>query len=155
MKKQKYVSIVALACYAAFLLAGLLMGLGMLTLFHTNDAEGIGGAALAVLSVILSVAGFIYAALSILPLVFRAISLKKRKTVFPALCVPFDLLYIVLNVLLLVSGFSGETEIEPLGIVIFVALILISIAALVSNILSIVFLAAERKRAAAAIEPTA
>ena len=138
MKKQKVISVITLAAYVLFLLLGLLLGFSMLYAFHHNEQDGFGGAAYALGTAILAILGFFYAAGALLPVLFRALFLKKEKIVFPILCLPFDLCYTVANGALLLSSLTSTGE-ELWGILVCLPLVLLSVALFAMNILSAVW----------------
>lgn len=139
-------SVAALVCYIVFLSAGFLMAFGMLDLFKNNDADGLGGALVSLAAVILAIAGFIYAAAGILPTLFRALSIRRGRLIYPILCLPFDAVYIALNLSMLLNIFSGEQPPEAGGIVAAIALMLLSVTVLTLNVTSITLTVIYKRR---------
>jgi hypothetical protein len=145
MKKQKILSRAAVIPYVLMIVAGLLLAGGMLGVWIRDGAgeEGLAAGILAVLTVILTALGVLYAVVAVFPLVFRLLYLRKPKRIFPILCLPTDVIFTAFNAAILVSVIvdGGLAEIGTL--LIACLLFLISLAGLS---LSIATLALQRKR---------
>ena len=145
MKKQKILSRAAVIPYVLMIVAGLLLAGGMLGVWIRDGAgeEGLAAGILAVLTVILTALGVLYAVVAVFPLVFRLLYLRKPKRIFPILCLPTDVIFTAFNAAILVSVIvdGGLAEIGTL--LIACVLFLISLAGLS---LSIATLALQRKR---------
>lgn len=145
MKKEKILSRAAVIPYVLMIVAGLLLAGGMLGVWMRDGAgeEGLAAGILAVLTVILTALGVLYAVVAVFPLVFRLLYLRKPKRIFPILCLPTDVIFTAFNAAILVSVIvdGGLAEIGTL--LIACVLFLISLAGLS---LSIATLALQRKR---------
>lgn len=145
MKKEKILSRAAVIPYVLMIVAGLLLAGGMLGVWIRDGAgeEGLAAGILAVLTVILTALGVLYAVVAVFPLVFRLLYLRKPKRIFPILCLPTDVIFTAFNAAILVSVIvdGGLAEIGTL--LIASLLFLISLAGLS---LSIATLALQRKR---------
>ena len=145
MKKEKILSRAAVIPYVLMIVAGLLLAGGMLGVWIRDGAgeEGLAAGILAVLTVILTALGVLYAVVAVFPLVFRLLYLRKPKKIFPILCLPTDVIFTAFNAAILVSVIidGGLAEIGTL--LIACLLFLISLAGLS---LSIATLALQRKR---------
>jgi hypothetical protein len=145
MKKEKILSRAAVIPYVLMIVAGLLLAGGMLGVWIRDGAgeEGLAAGILAVLTVILTALGVLYAVVAVFPLVFRLLYLRKPKRIFPILCLPTDVIFTAFNAAILVSVIvdGGLAEIGTL--LIACVLFLISLAGLS---LSIATLALQRKR---------
>ena len=145
MKKEKILSRAAGIPYVLMIVAGLLLAGGMLGVWIRDGAgeEGLAAGILAVLTVILTALGVLYAVVAVFPLVFRLLYLRKPKRIFPILCLPTDVIFTAFNAAILVSVIvdGGLAEIGTL--LIACVLFLISLAGLS---LSIATLALQRKR---------
>lgn len=144
MKKEKILSRAAVIPYVLMIVAGLLLAGGMLGVWIRDGAgeEGLAAGILAVLTVILTALGVLYAVVAVFPLVFRLLYLRKPKRIFPILCLPTDVIFTAFNAAILVSVIvdGGLAEIGTL--LIACLLFLISLAGLS---LSIATLALQRK----------
>ena len=145
MKKEKILSRAAVIPYVLMIVAGLLLAGGMLGVWIRDGAgeEGLAAGILAVLTVILTALGVLYAVVAVFPLVFRLLYLRKPKRIFPILCLPTDVIFTAFNAAILVSVIvdGGLAEIGTL--LIACLLFLISLAGLS---LSIATLVLQRKR---------
>lgn len=145
MKKEKILSRAAVIPYVLMIVAGLLLAGGMLGVWIRDGAgeEGLAAGILAVLTVILTALGVLYAVVAVFPLVFRLLYLRKPKRIFPILCLPADVIFTAFNAAILVPVIvdGGLAEIGML--LIACLLFLISLAGLS---LSIATLALQRKR---------
>lgn len=146
MKKSKLFSIVSTVGYGILIISGLSLLIAMIVLFRTAGNEGISAALEKIVALLIAVLGGAYAVIGIIPLTLRLISIRKKSVLLPVFCLPFDLAYLVANALLLEQLLVGEAAIEWWGLLIFVALVLLSLAIFILNIGSI-FLYAKHKRA--------
>ena len=145
MKKQKILSRAAVIPYVLMIVAGLLLAGGMLGVWIRDGAgeEGLAAGILAVLTVILTALGVLYAVVAVFPLVFRLLYLRKPKRIFPILCLPTDVIFTAFNAAILVSVIVDGGLAEIGSVLIACVLFLISLAGLS---LSIATLALQRKR---------
>lgn len=133
MNRTKIINLSSAICYLVMIVAGVVMAIVFRN--ATDAAEGLGGVLVALFSAILMVAGVLYALFGIIPLVLKLIHLARPKRIFPIFSIPFDLCYLILNGVLLVQG-VGEGSVG--AILVFGALMLISVSALILNILGLV-----------------
>ena len=145
MKKEKILSRAAVIPYVLMIVAGLLLAGGMLGVWIRDGAgeEGLAAGILAVLTVILTALGVLYAVVAVFPLVFRLLYLRKPKRIFPILCLPADVIFTAFNAAILVSVIVDGGLAEIGSVLIACVLFLISLAGLA---LSIATLALQRKR---------
>lgn len=145
MKKEKILSRAAVIPYVLMIVAGLLLAGGMLGVWIRDGAgeEGLAAGILAVLTVILTALGVLYAVVAVFPLVFRLLYLRKPKRIFPILCLPTDVIFTAFNAAILVSVIVDGGLAEIGSVLIACLLFLISLAGLS---LSIATLALQRKR---------
>ena len=144
MKKEKILSRAAVIPYVLMIVAGLLLAGGMLGVWIRDGAgeEGLAAGILAVLTVILTALGVLYAVVAVFPLVFRLLYLRKPKRIFPILCLPADVIFTAFNAAILVSVIVDGGLAEIGSVLIACVLFLISLAGLA---LSIATLALQRK----------
>ena len=144
MKKEKILSRAAVIPYVLMIVAGLLLAGGMLGVWIRDGAgeEGLAAGILAVLTVILTALGVLYAVVAVFPLVFRLLYLRKPKRIFPILCLPADVIFTAFNAAILVSVIVDGGLAEIGSVLIACLLFLISLAGLS---LSIATLALQRK----------
>lgn len=140
VKKEKIISLVTAGCYLFSIIVGLLLAGGMLGVWIQDGAgeEGFAAGVLAVLAVILGALGILYACIGVPPLVFRLLDMKKPKKIFLFLCLPADLCYVAFNACMLISTAIEGGLAEILTVCVFFLLFLISLMALVLNIITIV-----------------
>ena len=148
MKKSRLFSILSAVGYAVLIASGLAILIAMAVLFLSSGDEGLSAALTKVVALLLGILGGAYAVIGIVPLVLRSISIKRTGLVLPAFCLPFDLAYVIANAVLLVELIVGESTIEWWGLAIFAALTALAVAVMTLNILTIVFRAKDRRRAA-------
>ena len=136
---RKALSIISLICYLAFALGGgamaLYMYLEMDKLSGAGGFEGLGAIGLAVIMVL----ALAYAAVGILPSIFKLIDIFADKKFLSGLCIPFDIAFNIANVALLgssvIEAVNGSGEIG--GIIFAAALLAVSLTAFISNIRSL------------------
>ena len=138
MRKHKIFSIITLIGYSICFLAGVLIAAGMLVLFKTSDAEGIEAAALAVITVILTVGGGAYAVAMLIPLILSVSAVKKFHVLLPVCSLPFDLMSFVVNIIVLRACLFAGDSVNVFGTVTFLILMLISLMTTVINTVSAV-----------------
>lgn len=145
MKKEKILSRAAVIPYVLMIVAGLLLAGGMLGVWIRDGVgeEGLAAGILAVLTVILTALGVLYAVVAVFPLVFRLLYLRKPKKILPILCLPADVIFTAFNAAILVSVIVDGGLAEIGSVLIACVLFLISLAGLS---LSIATLALQRKR---------
>ena len=85
LRSYQLKSRLACLCYALILLGSLVLAIQMAVLFHTDDTEGLGGAVIRIAAALLGIVGGIFAALSLIPLSLRLLSLKKQSRVLVAI----------------------------------------------------------------------
>ena len=143
--KTKRLAFISFSIYSAFFILGLGLALVMIFWFKNSDAEGFEGLGMALATVILAAAGFLYSALSSVPIILRGFSLKfPSKIALPAICLPFDLIFAGINITLLFGILADENPNAP-GIVFFAALLILSAASFCLNITSVISLKREKK----------
>lgn len=142
MTKRKITAIISTLIYLAEFLAGIIAAVTMLYIMNTDEQEGIGAAALALVAIIVAIIGFIYSAATIFPIIFRAISIKKAKCALIGLCIPFDLAYIAAGAMILINGIN---EPELITVIIGIAAIIVALTANVCNAIGIKATRAEAK----------
>ena len=145
MKTEKILSRVGMLPYILMILCGLLIAGGMLGVWVRDGAgeEGLAAGILAVLTVIFTALGILYAVIAIFPLIFRLLYLRKQKMIFLILCLPCDLLYLVFNGGILVSVIV-DGGLAEIGTLLTVCLLFhISLAGLLLNIATLIL---QRKR---------
>ena len=138
MSKTKILCIITLACYLALILVGVLLGAltGGVIADGLDNTEGFGAAAVGILLGVLLIMGYTYAAIGILPVIFKLVQLFSGKKVFAVLSLPFDLVYILFNGSLIASFISEPLD-SVLSIIMFGVLFIISVIAIVANIMSL------------------
>ena len=136
-KKIKRISTFAAIIYVAFVVLGLTLAAVSIIGFSNSDAEGWEGLGLALVTVILAAYGFIYAGVALTPMILRCFSIKyPLKTPLTAICIPFDIILSILDTVLLVGALTSEKP-SPMGIALFAALLALSVAAFIINIIGI------------------
>ena len=138
MSKTKILCIITLACYLALILVGVLLGAltGGVIADGLDNTEGFGAAAVGILLGVLLIMGYTYAAIGILPVIFKLVQLFSGKKVFAVLSLPFDLVYILFNGSLIASFISEPLD-SVLSIIMCGVLFIISVIAIVANIMSL------------------
>ena len=138
MSKTKILCIITLACYLALILVGVLLGalMGGVIADGLDNTEGFGAAAVGILLGVLLIMGYTYAAIGILPVIFKLVQLFSGRKVFAVLSLPFDLVYILFNGSLIAS-FVSEPLDSVLSIIMCGVLFIISVIAIVANIMSL------------------
>lgn len=141
----------ACLCYGLILLGSLVLAIQMAVLFHTDDTEGLGGAVIRIAAALLGIVSGIFAALSLISLSLRLLSLKKQSRVPIAICTVFDVLFFSVGVVVMLGAILGgyyEFSTYALGILV----VIIAGFAAFCNVLSIRALSIERKAKAKQID---
>ena len=144
LRSYKLQSTLAILCYALILAAALALTIEMTVLFHTDDTEGLGGAVVRIAAALLGIVGGIFAALSLIPLSLRLLSLKKQSRVPVAICTVFDFLFFSVGVVVMLGAILGgyyEFATYALGILI----VIIAGFAAFCNVLSLCHLTRARR----------
>ena len=132
---RKTFSRISFFIYLLFTLASLVLGVycfinSITPEGTTNDfAEGIGKAVMLILGLIC----LIYCAVAILPTVLKGLDLRFEKNALTISCIIFDILFVAAHCGFALEAFKGNAE--PLAGVLSIALLVLSILAMVSNIL--------------------
>ena len=143
MNKRTKLSIITVICYALFVFGGAGIAIYMRYLLNNlqnGSSSGAGEAFVGLGIAIIMILAMLYAVVGVLPFVFKLVDIFKNKKLFAGLCIPFDIAYSVFNVMIFVSALNGAgtSLADDIGSLIFaVLLILISLAALITNIASL------------------
>lgn len=140
----KLMSRLACLCYSLILLGSLVLCIQMTVLFHAEHAEGIAGAVLQLARALLAIIGGIFAALTLVPLSLRLLSLKKRNRVLISISAVFDLLFASAGVAFVANAILNRNG-DPSAYLLGTALFLIAGFAMFCNVLSIRVLSIERR----------
>ncbi len=123
LRSYQLKSRLACLCYALILLGSLVLAIQMAVLFHTDDTEGLGGAVVRIAAALLGIIGGIFAALSLIPLSLRLLSLKKQSRVPVMICTVFDILFFSVGVVVMLDAILGgyyEFATYALGILVVI-----------------------------------
>lgn len=133
MSRNKILSLITIICYALTIFLGVIFGSIFAGVLGSGnlDGAGIGGAVVALLLAVILVFGYVYAAIGVLPLIFKIVQFFTGKRIFAALSIPFDLIYILLCVELILNSGGDISVIALLG-----ALLVPPLLAFVTNIMS-------------------
>ena len=148
MKKSKLFSIFSTIGYGLLIASGLALLIAMTVLFLTSGEEGLSAALTKFVALLFAILGGAYAVIGIIPLILRLISIKRKGFLLPIFCLPFDLAYLVANAALLIELIVEESTVEWWSLGIFAALVVLAASVLTLNILTIVFRARDKRRAA-------
>ena len=122
----------SLLTYLGHFLATFILSLILFLSAVTADPEGWEALGTAIL-LILSIVGFIYATVLLLPLLLSFLAYRRRSRGLTVACTVFDGIYVLTNLAFALSMlFSGDE-----GVFLFAALLLLSTAPLVLNILAL------------------
>ena len=151
LHSYKLVSRLACLCYGLILLGSLALAIQMAVLFHTDDTEGLGGAVIRIAAALLGIIGGIFAALSLIPLSLRLLSLKKQSRVPVAICTVFDVLFFSVGVVVMLDAILGgyyEFATYALGILV----VIIACFAAFCNVFSLRHLTRARRERGLSLE---
>jgi hypothetical protein len=148
---RRIISIFNLLIYLFFFLGGLILIGSMIFWMNNNSAEGFEVLGVVLVAIILIGVGIVYSALGVFPIIFKGISIWVRRIVFPILCLPFDILYVLASLVLAMSSIIGGEPSLPL-IIIGLLLTVISIVSAALNISCIALRIKEVRRAKGAVE---
>lgn len=132
---KRLCSRISLACYLLFLIGGLTLAIILYFSGRAADDSNLGGAIGKVFSLVFAIIALAYAIASILPLTFKIISIKRGGGA-AVICLIFDLMYCIANAALMISQFNSDGATAP-GVLLFAALLLISLVSLAANLLSL------------------
>ena len=130
MKKELNISALVMYCLLIFNSIAITVAL-MITHLQNKEAEGLGAAIGAAIALVLAIIFSIYTILAIPPIALKICSIKSPKRRFTALCIPFDAIFVLANLIMLISLFGS---IETIGMIWIGFMLLLSIASLVINI---------------------
>ena len=136
MKARKSTAIFSVVCYAVFVLAGIVLFGLMLWTVKNNNEEGWASVGLAFAAALMMILGVIYAAVGVIPLILKGVYLAFPKKIFPILCLPFDVFYLLFNAVMLISGISEGVW---ASVALFLAFMVISVLSLILNIKQIAY----------------
>ena len=151
LHSYKLVSRLACLCYGLILLGSLVLCIQMTALFHAEDAEGIEGAVLQLARALLGIIGGIFAALTLVPLSLRLLSLKKQSRVLISISAVFDVLFFSVGVVVMLDAILGgyyEFATYALGILV----VIIAGFAAFCNVLSLRHLTRARRERGLSLE---
>lgn len=130
MKKE--LNIAALVMYSLLIFNSIAITVAlMITHLQSKAADGLGAAIGAVISLILAIIFSIYTLLAVPPIALKICSIKNPKRRFTVLCIPFDAIFVLSNLVMIISLFGN---IETIGLLWIGFMLLLSIASLVINI---------------------
>ena len=140
MEKRKILCLITLACYLLLTILGAALTLSLYNITQTPAPEGStsseslahGFAGLA--AAILMVLTLAYTLLSLLPLLLKLVHVFVNKRFLGILCLFFDAVFACLHVALMIGGFSAETLPALPDVALYIALLLLSVAAIYTNI---------------------
>jgi|GEM_PF-7036797 len=140
MEKRKILCLITLACYLLLTILGTALTLSLYSVTQAPAPEGstsseslshgLAGFAAAILMVLT----LGYTLLSLLPLLLKLVHVFVNKRFLGVLCLFFDLVFAALHVAIAVGGFSSESLPAATDIALYVALLLVSAAAIYTNI---------------------
>ncbi len=139
MKKQRTLCIVTLICYFVFVVAGASIAISSAVDLVTlpEQGGGLGAAVSAFAMALLLILGILYAAFGVVPLILKAIHTFANKRLPAFICILFDVAYNICHAALLVSAIADSGFADPLSLILPLALLLLSLVALVTNALSL------------------
>ena len=130
MKKE--LNIAALVMYSLLIFNAISTTVSlMLTYFENKGGEGFSEGLTAAIALIFAVISMIYTILAIPPIALKIAAIKSYKRVFVAICIPFDMFFVLANSALMVALLSLENTI---GMILIAFMLIVSIAALAINI---------------------
>lgn len=134
--KKKILCVIGLICYLVFVGGGIGLILSMQSGLD-NVEGGIGAALVGVVVAIVMVIAAAYATVGVLPIIMKVVHIFADSKVPAVICIPFDLLYIGANAALCVNAVSNMSDGDLSGVIVFAVLAVISVVALVTNIMSL------------------
>ena len=137
MEKRQKLSLITVICYLIFIAPVLIFGATLNEAVEGLIGAGVAGAVIGLLLLVLNVGAYVYAAVGVIPTVLKLIHIFVDKRIFAILSLPFDLIYISINLALLFEIISGGVFEEWLILAVAVISLLISLVAFITNILSI------------------
>lgn len=137
MKQHKTLCYISMFCYQLFTVAALI--LIVILSFQANNAgdeNDIGTAIGIAIGAILQIFAAVYLALLTLPALSKLLHIRFKRIIFAILCFPFDAAFLSVHIALLVGACQSD-PISPIAIVLYLALVILSVIGIVCNILSI------------------
>lgn len=133
---NKKVNLISLVCYAILLVASLALVITMIiTYFQNKDGGDLGTGLTAAFAIVFAIISGFYAIIAAVPTVFKICAIRSGRNVFTALCIPFDVILSVFNAATVISLLS---EPEPISVVLFGIILLVSLTALTLNIITLI-----------------
>jgi len=126
-------------CYLFFLLSGFIIAQAVYIagIKEADPDAGLANLAIGIASAIIIVLGVGYSIASIIPLILKTLNIFFEKKAFSALSIPFDLLFILVNALIIISAITDDGEGKLVAILVSLALLAIAVLAFVLNILAL------------------
>ena len=131
---RKKLTLTAMYTYCAQFILGLVLAVGLIFSFKNISAD-LSGGALVFAFVFMLILALLYLALSVFPFLFKYRFYKNNKFGFNYATLPFDALQLVISIMIFVFSIKSA---DPLGIIVTLALLLSTVGAVASNILTIV-----------------
>ena len=138
MKSQKRITQAVMICYGILALIGTLIFIGGGNMLDGKESESIaGGVAAAMIGTIASVIGIAYALCGIIALFLRALSYYRFKRALVFFCLPFDLWFFLVHLLLTLHTL-GTLFKDPVEFIICFFLWIIAGLPLTLNVITLV-----------------
>ena len=140
MKKRKNLSVVNALLQLLFVAVGAVFAIQLFDVCFINRPEGLAGLVLIILLPLFFIA-LVYTFAGLIPLLLKSIYIRKPKKPLIAVSLPFDILFTLINTLLVISSVSGifeggEESVDALiTLVLPVALFVLTIFLLILDIM--------------------
>ena len=137
MEKERLINVLSVVFYGLVAAVGLVfIAISAVLLLTASKGEPLYGLAV-VLFIVICFIGVVQLVLAVIPFAIRLSFLKNKKISKIVACLPFDVVFIASYVYAVIYSIFAESSINFVGLSVGALLLLVSIATLVFNVISI------------------